>query len=154
MEKNQYILLSRDMAPAVMLSVLEVKRLLTTGEAESISQAIKQVGISRSVFYKYKDSVFEFGQKTTGRMVTLLVTLRDRPGVLSQVISEIYRLGGNILTLNQNMPMGDVALVNISVRTDHLTVEEDLFLKSIRRLEGVKNIVSFDNESGKGPSGE
>lgn len=146
MNKNDYILVRTDVAPGVMLSVLEAKRLLTAGEAKSISEAIKVVGISRSVFYKYKDCVYAYGQRASGRIITLLITLKDQPGVLSSVIGKLYQSGANILTLNQNMPIGGTALVNISARTDHLMVEENDLLRSIEDLEGVQSIVSIANE--------
>ena len=101
--------------------------------------------ISRSVYYKYKDYVFDYGQRPSDKIITLLVTLKDEPGVLSQVIAQLYRAGANIITLNQSNPIGKTALVNISIRTDNLNTDNDSMIKSIEKLEGVKSIISIDS---------
>ena len=40
--------------------VAEAKRLLETGEKTTVNGAAREVGISRSAFYKYKDAVHPF----------------------------------------------------------------------------------------------
>ena len=58
MEKR-FLLVDAEVLPEVFLSVLKAKELLASGAAKNISAAVKQAGISRSAFYKYKDSIFD-----------------------------------------------------------------------------------------------
>ena len=48
----------------------EAKRMLQVGEATTVGEAAKQVGISRSAFYKYKDAVQPFQNMHAGRIIT------------------------------------------------------------------------------------
>ena len=52
------------------LKVVEAKRLLETGEVDTVHLATRRVGISRSAFYKYKDAVRPFNDMLHGRIVT------------------------------------------------------------------------------------
>ena len=51
-----YYLVEADMLPEIFLKVMEAKELLQTGECSTVGDAVRRVGISRSAFYKYKDS--------------------------------------------------------------------------------------------------
>ena len=102
--------------PAVFLKVLEAKKLISKGLVKNSSEACKAVDISRSAFYKYKDSVFWYEEKHTQRTITLYFRLSDEPGVLSSVLSLLYRQEANVLTVNQNIPVDGVADVTVTLR--------------------------------------
>ena len=91
--------------PEIIRKVAEAKRLLETGEKTTVNGAAREVGISRSAFYKYKDAVHPFQDMLHGRIVTLQTVLRDEPGVLSGVLNVFAGTGINILTINQNIPV-------------------------------------------------
>jgi len=136
----QYLLVDVRVLPEVYLKVVSAKQLLAQGKAKSLSQATKMVGISRSAFYKYKDYVFPYQKDAAQQMVTIYAELVDEPGVLSTLLSELCRRGGNILTINQNIPVDGVAPVSISMRTDRLDLEPRALVEELRRLEGVVSI--------------
>ena len=96
-------------------------------------------GISRSAYYKYKDSVYPYQSKGASRLVTIHAVLEDRPGVLMALISSFYDAGANILTVNQNIPVMGAALVSISARVDFL-------LDSLRKVDGVQTIENITGE--------
>ena len=85
--------------PEIIRKVAEAKRLLETGEKTTVNGAAREVGISRSAFYKYKDAVHPFQDMLHGRIVTLQTVLRDEPGVLSGVLNVFAGTGINILTI-------------------------------------------------------
>ena len=60
MEKKKYYLVSAEALPEVFIKVAEAKRMLQVGEADTVGEAARLVGISRSAFYKYKDAVQPF----------------------------------------------------------------------------------------------
>lgn len=110
------LLVDAGVLPEVFGKVLEAKEHLQSGRAATAAEAARMAGISRSAFYKYKDAVFPYDAERSGSILTLHLILRDRPGVLSSVLSSFAAAGVNILTVNQNIPAGGVASVSISAR--------------------------------------
>lgn len=138
--KPKYLLVDANVLPDVFLKVVAAKSLLACGKAKTTSQAAQMVGISRSAFYKYKDSVFTQGASAADSMLTLTATLSDEPGVLSRFTSELYSAGANILTVNQNIPVDGVALVSVSARSDNLKMETGELLQQLKRMEGIVDV--------------
>ncbi len=126
----KYFIVEAQALPEIFLKVAQAKSLLETGEATTVNQATNAVGISRSAFYKYKDTVRPFNDMKSGRIVTFQFALRDEPGVLSNLLNIFAQTGGNILTINQGLPLNDCAVVTISAETSglQLTLEELLTL--------------------------
>ena len=58
MNNTSYLLIDESVLPEVYQKVVRVNQLLETGEASNTSEAVKLAGISRSVYYKYKNAVF------------------------------------------------------------------------------------------------
>ena len=50
MTKQKYYIVSADALPEVFLKVAEAKRMLQVGEAATVGEAARQVGISRRAF--------------------------------------------------------------------------------------------------------
>ncbi len=140
------LLVKEDVLPEVFARVVDAKRFLATGKASSSAEAARLAGISRSAFYKYKDAVFPYDEKKAGRILTVHVVLRDRPGILSNLLSAFAGAGANILTVNQNIPAGGTASVSISARTDRMRVPLDGFLRSLTEADGVVRIVRVSGE--------
>ena len=75
------------------------------------------------------------------------MALSDRPGVLLSLISAFYRVGANILTVNQNIPVNGTALVSVSARVDQMEGSlEELFVQ-VREVEGVQRIEHIAGEA-------
>ena len=122
----KYFIVEAQALPEVFLKVAQAKGLLETGEVSTVNQAAALVGISRSAFYKYKDTVRPFNDMKNGRIVTVQFSLRDEPGVLSQLLNIFAETGGNILTINQGLPVNGCAVATIAAETSglQLTLEE------------------------------
>ncbi len=144
------LLVDASVLPDVFSKVLEAKEYLQTGHAATAAEAARMAGISRSAFYKYKDAVFPYDAERSGSILTVHLILRDRPGVLSSVLSAFAAAGGNILTVNQNIPAGGAASVSISARTDRLDRPVKAFIQSLQELPGVERIARI---TGGGPDG-
>ena len=100
------------------------KKLLKDGKVKEITEAVKIAGISRSVYYKYKDFVFEFSETSEGRKITFNIILKNEKGVLSNISNYIAEQGGDILTINQGIPLNGYA--NLSITIDLSTVDGDI----------------------------
>ena len=146
MKNSTYLLVEAGSLPEVYGKVLQVKQILANGEASSTSEAVRMAGISRSVYYKYKDAVFPYSQKQTTRILTVQAVLQDRPGVLMTLISVIHAVAANILTINQNIPVDGRALVSISARTDSMDLTVEALLQRLQHLDGVLSIQSIGDE--------
>ena len=135
----QFLLVDVSVLPETFASVIRAKQLLAEGTAKSASEAARMAGISRSVFYKYKDRVFPYNERT-GRIITLSALLYDKPGVLSGLINALSKAGANILTLNQNIPVGGFASVSVSARVERQDFQVNEVLQALGQLEGIKSI--------------
>jgi len=139
-EEKIYYLVDSAVLPKVFGDVVEAKKLLQTGRAKTINEAVNKVGISRSAFYKYKDAVFQFTEGSRGKIITIALTLEHMPGVLSNVLNVIARMGANVLTINQNIPIHGVANVTMAVDTKQLNTESDKLISELESLYGVKKV--------------
>lgn len=133
----QYFIVEASALPEVFLKVVEAKRLLDIGEAQTVNQAAQMVGISRSAFYKYKDAVRPFRDMRSGHIVTFQILLKNEPGVLSAVLNNFARCGANILTINQSIPAGGSAVVTIGAETSGLIMASEEMLGQIAKEPGV-----------------
>lgn len=113
-------MIEKSILPAVFAKVVEAKQLMSSGQVKTALEATKQVGVSRTAFYKYKDKVFMLTEREELDLVTLNILLKDEVGALSELILTISKFGGDILTINQNIPSEGVAPVSVSIRVDHM----------------------------------
>ena len=134
------LLVDAGAVPEVFVRVVEAKRYLQSGEAETAAEAARMAGISRSAFYKYKEAVFPYDEERAGHILTVHLLLRDRPGILSAVLTAFAEAGANILTVNQNIPAGGTAPVSVSARTDRMSLPVEAFIKQLRTVDGVRRI--------------
>ena len=126
MSKKKYYIVSEDALPDIFIKVAEAKRMLQVGEAQTVGEAARRMNISRSAFYKYKDTVFD---AETGReSITVVATLLDKTGALQGLLSGISAAGASIVTITQSRPENGAAQVEVTVRTGtmQMTVEEML----------------------------
>ncbi len=132
--------MNQELLPDVYARVIAAKSLLASGEAANASQAAKMAGISRSAYYKYKDGVFEYDPQNGGEVLTLSLRLMDTKGVLSAVTAELYRLGANVLSINQNVPKNGVADVLLAVYTAEMSVDVDSLIECLKDINGVRAV--------------
>ena len=132
-----YYIVDAEALPDIFRKVVEARRLLDTGEAETVNQAVRITGISRSAFYKYKDAVRPFQDMLHGRIVTFQMMLKDQPGILSQVLNLFADSGANILTINQGLPVNGCAVVTVNAETSGLQGTLQELLARMDKAEGV-----------------
>lgn len=129
--KPKYYIVEASALPEVFVKVAEAKRLLSTGEAATVNEATKMTDISRSAFYKYRDSVLPFQNMMTGRVITFQLLLHDEPGALSGILDVFTQHRANILTINSIVPTNGCAVVTISAETMDVDVSLEEMLHQI-----------------------
>ena len=135
--KTKYYIVAAAALPEIFIKVAEAKRMMQTGEADTVGEATRQVGISRSAFYKYKDAVQPFNDMKTGHIITFYAMLKDNPGVLSNVLAIFAGSGANILTINQSIPTNGCAAVTVSAETSDMEISLEELIARAAALAGV-----------------
>ena len=133
----KYYIVEAKALPEVFLKVAEAKWLLETGEATTVNEAAKATGISRSAFYKYRDAIAPFQNLMAGRIITFQIMLKDKAGILSEILTIFANCGANILTINQSIPTGGRAMVTISAETSNLNCNIEALTQQIAERTGV-----------------
>lgn len=141
MEKTpKYYIVEASALPEIFRKVAEAKRMLETGETDKVNVATRAVGISRSAFYKYRDVISPFQNLMAGRIITFQMTLKDKSGVLSAILSIFANNGANILTINQSIPTGGRAMVTISAETGNLSCSLEDLTRQIAETQGTVKV--------------
>ena len=122
---------------AALPEIFQAKRMLETGETDKVNVAAQAVGISRSAFYKYRDAIAPFQNLMAGRIITFQIMLKDKAGILSEILTIFANCGANILTTNQTIPTGGRAMVTISAETSNLNCNIEALTQQIAERTGV-----------------
>ena len=135
MKNDSYLVVEESALPEVYQKVVKANALLESGEASTASEAVRKAGISRSVYYKYREA--------SSGILTVQVILTDRPGVLVSLLTVFYQAGANILTVNQNIPVKGRAFVSVSARIDTMEQAPGELIESLKQVGGVIKIDSI-----------
>lgn len=136
-DKTKYYVLKEKAVPEVLLKVVEAKRLIDSGKAESVQEATEVVGISRSSFYKYKEDIFPFHDNAKGMTITMIIQMDDEPGLLSAVLKYVADYHANILTIHQSIPVNGVASLTLSVDVLPETGDISQMVEEIESQSGI-----------------
>ena len=139
-QSPKYYIVEAAALPEIFQKVAEAKRMLETGETDKVNVAAQAVGISRSAFYKYRDAIAPFQNLMAGRIITFQIMLKDKAGILSEILTIFANCGANILTINQSIPTSGVAPVTITAATENMRITMEAFLAAVKAIHGVLRI--------------
>jgi chorismate mutase len=139
MDKKFY-LVREDVLPEAMKKTIDAKEMIERGKVESIWDAVKKVDLSRSAYYKYRDTVFPFSSIVKEKLITLFFHLEDRSGTLSKLLSVVASSGCNVLTIHQTIPLQGRANVTLSLNMSDMRIDFDGLLTQLRELEFVEKV--------------
>ena len=137
MSQPKFFIVEASMLPEVFLKVNEAKEYLETGTAKTVADAVAKAGISRSAFYKYKDSIMSFHDMKRDQVVTMSIITHDQPGSLSSVLAIFAEIGANILTINQSIPTNGAGVVTLSFIPGDMSVSIDEMRDKLSALPSV-----------------
>ena len=135
--EEKFLIVNSKVLPDIFEKVILVKELLYTGEVKDISEGVKTVGISRIANYKYKDNVFLVSEALKGQKATIALLLNHEAGVLSKVLDKIAENGGNIITINQDIPINKAANVTITCDISGLKIDIKELLNKINLVDNI-----------------
>ena len=136
-QSPKYYIVEASALPEIFQKVAEAKRMLETGETDKVNVAAQAVGISRSAFYKYRDSIAPFQNLMAGRIITFQLLLHDEQGLLSEILGVFADAGANISTINSIVPTNGTAVVTISAETIDLTMTLEELMNRLSAIQGV-----------------
>ncbi|MCI1986423.1 MAG: ACT domain-containing protein [Lactobacillus sp.] len=137
---DKYYIVDRSILPDVVAKVIEARTLIENGQVRQVSEAVKQVGISRGTYYKYKDYVFLPDAGLNQRKAVISLMLHHDRGILSEVLNAMSAADASIITINQNIPIHDWASVVISFDISHLQGSLDGLLAKLKESRGVTDV--------------
>ena len=137
---KSYLIVERSALPDYFIKVVEARRLLESGACTQVSDAVREVGISRSTFYKYKDKVMEPSQLNIGRKASMMLTLPHEAGMLSRVLNAVSAFGANILTITQSLPVHGKASIMLTLDLIKMEQPMEQMIHSLQSIEGVEKV--------------
>ncbi len=136
--QNQFLLIESKVLPEVFIKVLNAKQLLSSGKAKNVSEATKQVQLSRSAFYKYKDSIFT--ADAISDIFTIVVVLIDEKGALQTLLAVLSHEGANVVTINQSQPSNGTAAVSVTMQTSEMSLSIDELITKLKQQQTVVDV--------------
>ena len=134
---DEYYVIHKKVLPGYFEKVILIKEAVSKGS--NISDACKDIGLSRSTFYKYKDYVNRPSMKV-GKHVILSLKLNDEPGALSHILNEVATKGANVLAINQEVPINSIAFVTLTVALiADISVSD--FVNDLKYLKNVVDVM-------------
>ena len=137
---ENYLIIHKSILPEYYEKVLQVRRMMESGKKKDVSQCVREVGISRSTYYKYKDYILEPMALSGGRKAVLSMMLTHEPGVLSALLSCISQSGASVLTITQSLPIHGRASVTISLDVTELASDFSNLLQMLEKVSGVEQV--------------
>lgn len=135
---DDYYVIHRKVLPDYFEKVIQIKEIINKGV--NISDACKEVGLSRSTFYKYKDYVNRPSIKV-GKHIILSLKLVDEPGALSTILNEVASKNANVLAINQEVPIHNIAFVTLTISIMDMNISVSNFISELRQGKNVIDVM-------------
>lgn len=140
-DNRKFYLIREDVLPESVIKTLKVKDALKNNSNLSIYDAVKQFNLSRSVFYKYRETIFPVDEKILDqREFTLILYVNDIVGMLAQVLNAISQLQLSVLTIHQSVPIEDKATITLSLNARNSNLSIDEVIESLREINHVTKV--------------
>ena len=140
-DNRKFYLIREDVLPESVIKTLKVKDALKNNSNLSIYDAVKQFNLSRSAFYKYRETIFPVDEKILDqREFTLILYVNDIVGMLAQVLNAISQLQLSVLTIHQSVPIEDKATITLSLNARNSNLFIDEVIESLREINHVTKV--------------
>ena len=140
-DNRKFYLIREDVLPESVIKTLKVKDALKNNSNLSIYDAVKQFNLSRSAFYKYRETIFPVDEKILDqREFTLILYVNDIVGMLAQVLNAISQLQLSVLTIHQSVPIEDKATITLSLNARNSNLSIDEVIESFREINHVTKV--------------
>ncbi|MBQ5151957.1 ACT domain-containing protein [Macrococcoides caseolyticum] len=138
--QKKFYLIREDVLPESVKKTLLIKDLLDKNPKLSIFDAVKKHDLSRSAYYKYKDTIFPVDEKTREKNLTIMVQVDDKVGLLSEILSFIALHNGSVLTIHQTIPIKEKTTITISLNATDIDMTINELIEAISSIEHVNDV--------------
>lgn len=138
--QKKFYLIREDVLPESVKKALLIKDLLDKNPKLSIFDAVKKHDLSRSAYYKYKDTIFPVDEKTREKNLTIMVQVDDKVGLLSEILSFIALHNGSVLTIHQTIPIKEKTTITISLNATDIDMTINELIEVISSIEHVNDV--------------
>ena len=141
MDKEKvYYIIREAVLPEAVKKTLAMKKALEENSKLSILEASKRFDLSRSAFYKYKDTIFPIQDVKRQSILSLSIDVDDIPGILGKILSVVNEAKCSVLTIHQTVPINAKATIIISLELSSGDINIEKLNKRIKDLEFVNSI--------------
>lgn len=137
---KKFYLIREDVLPESVQKTLRIKEALEKNPSLSIFDAVKQFDLSRSAYYKYKDTIFPVDERNTDKNINVMIQVDDEIGLLSEILETIASVNGSVLTIHQSIPIKDKATITISLNISNVQMTINELLERIKQVEHVNHV--------------
>ncbi|AVQ17524.1 ACT domain protein [Fusobacterium gonidiaformans 3-1-5R] len=138
--KRQYYIVDKTILSASIQKVIAVNEMVKN-EHISKHEGIRRTGLSRSTYYKYKDFIKPFFEGSQEKIFNIHMSLKDRQGLLAQILEVIADDKMNILTIVQNAAVDGIVQLTISLQGTAETPKNiETTLAKIQVIDGVRDL--------------
>ena len=138
---KKFYLIREDVLPESVAKTLMIKDALKNDPTQSIFEAVKQFDLSRSAFYKYRDTIFPVDEKMENtKEFTLILYVNDIIGMLAEVLNKLSALNLSVLTIHQSIPMDNRATITVSLDAKGTNLEIDDVIASLQTIDYVSKV--------------
>lgn len=135
---KKFYLIREDVLPESVVKTLKIKDALKSDPTLSIYDAVKQFDLSRSAFYKYRETIFPVDDKMLDhREFTLILYVTDIVGMLARVLDVISI---SVLTIHQSIPMEEKATITLSLNAKSKETAVEDVIGALRNLDYVSKV--------------
>lgn len=138
MKNNDYFIVHKSILPDYFPLVIRARELIND-KNYSVSDACKELNISRSTYYKYKDYIFT-PAKDSGNKVIFNIKSIDIKGILSSILKVISESNGNVISINQDSPIDGSAYITMSIDICDLSSSIEELKDEINKIDGIKSV--------------
>ncbi len=135
---SEWLLINKKVLPSYFEKVMVIKERVNMGE--NISEACKSLGLSRSTYYKYKDFVNR-PSNNNGKHIILSLKLIDEPGALSSILNEVASRNANIVAINQEMPIHNIAFVTLTISVTEMSISVGDLVTCLKKFNNVVDVM-------------
>ncbi|HHU53436.1 MAG TPA: hypothetical protein GXZ43_05095 [Clostridiaceae bacterium] len=134
--KEKFYLIEKNACPEVFRKVIEVKEGIRKKTYPSINQAVKEVGISRSAYYKYHKSVYTYrGSDFDSVDIFNIISEVDLVSPLD-VLFVFDENSAKIISVQQSPVMKGMSTIQIICR-NLLKTKAERIIRGLHKINGI-----------------
>ena len=146
MKKRESYMVDFSILPTAVKATIRAKQMIEDGRANSIYDAVRKVGISRSAFYKYKDHVSDALDENARDIMTVVVTMQNDVTVMTRFLRKLAKEEAEPVTMEKSAPIAGVVALTLGFYLSDLPYDSDDFIKMIRGVKGVEQVMIVGDE--------